>query len=110
MSRGGGGGGVGVKKHISPSKTSVYLSTWYTGGNPVKNTHNPQRYQSTLLIDRLMGYSLTETQTTVRRSMGRQVERGKEGEGSTEDTKTIEKMYLVGLKRHLSIILLLNIE
>ena len=43
MSRGGGGVGVGVKKHISPSETSVYLSTCYTHGILVNgNTDNGQ--------------------------------------------------------------------
>ena len=82
MSRGGGGVGVGVKKHISPSKTSVYLSTCYTHG--------------------------MKTQTMVRRSMGRRKMGGEEGE--YREYKTIGKMYLVGLKRHPSIILLFNIE
>ena len=57
--------------------------------NPLKNTHNPQRHQSTCLLATLMGYSFTETQTTVRRSMGRRKEGVEEGEGreiSTENT------------------------
>ncbi len=71
MSRGGGGGGVGVKKHISPFETSVYLSTWYAGGKPVKK----YTYLSKTSVYLSTCYTHgTKTQTMVRRSMGRQKE------------------------------------